>query len=163
VDFSSPGGQKIMGELGRSLGLVATEGNITGTTSGSASVILTAVQFVNHDVCQEATEVSCSNEGLWVFRERIVIGNTTLGSSAFGNPSGVTISSKGAISTADAISKAGARIDAARFAGLGFQVYSESVGTGVPPGQYIYIAETAVKGFGWALTPNQILRSYAVF
>jgi hypothetical protein len=151
LDFSQPGNQTILGNLGSSLGLSTTAG------SGSAVVILSALTYVDNAACKAAGAVDshgnpkgCTNLGKWVFTQRLEIGNSgvrtsNIGSPLTSGPTGVTVDpTTGKISVADYVTKAGA---VATFNSI--NPYSSVNGnvSGLPSGQVLYIAEAAATAF----------------
>src|SRR5580704_11214561 len=115
VDFSQPGNQTILIDLGQSVGL-------TAGSSGSAVVTLSALTYVDKAACTAVGAVdtngnptsACTNFGDWVFTQWMVIGNATLrrhgiGSPLVSGPTGVTVNATtGQISAAQYVTKAGA-------------------------------------------------------
>jgi hypothetical protein len=155
VDFSQPGNQQILADLGTGMGLSATSGQ------GKAVVILTGLTYVDGSTCtagnianNNGNAPTCTNLGQWVFIQRLEIGNTALRTSNFGSPltsgpTGVTLDSYGKISIGQYTSRAGA---VANFSSAnGINPYSVSAGgavSGLPSGQVLYLAEAAAQGFG---------------
>jgi hypothetical protein len=145
VDFSATGNQEILVNIGSSLNLS------TSSSSGGAVVILSELTYVDNAACATGGAVNaqgqpsgCTNLGKWVFTKRLTIGNSSLRSSAIGTPSGVTISSTGAIAASDYVTKGGA---VATFSSI--NPYSNVAGTisGLPSGQVLFIAEAAAPEF----------------
>ncbi len=149
VDFAQEGSQAILAKLGSNLGLVST------SDSGGAVVILSALTYVDNAACVAvgAADVNgnptsaCTNRNKWVFTERIVIGKSSLRSSNFGSPSGVTFDSAGRISMNDYVKKAGAVATFTSANGiLPYSVVNNQV-SGLPSGQRLYLIEAAAQGF----------------
>ena len=151
LDFSQPGNQTILGDLGSTLGLSTTAG------SGSAVVILSGLTYVDNAACTAAGAVDthgnpsgCTNLGKWVFMQRVEIGNSSVRTSNIGSPltsgpTGVTVNSTtGKISLSDYVTKAGA---VATFSAI--NPYSSVNGnvSGLPSGQMLYVAEAAETAF----------------
>ena len=167
VDFSQPGNQTILLQIGQSVGLA------TGS-SGSAVVTLSSLTYVDLAACTSVGAVSngkptsaCTNFGDWVFTQFMVIGNASLrrngiGSPLVSGPTGVTVNATtGQISLAQYVTQAGA---VATFNSI--NPYSVVSGTarGLPSGQFLYIAEAGVRGF--SMTPfvtNGMTYSYGIF
>ena len=93
VDFSVPANQGlIVGSASRpnlpplaiGLGMQPNGGNVTGSTSGNGVLVLSTLARVS-------TTCNCNNAGLIVVTKRVVVGNNTLLTSAYGNPSGSAI------------------------------------------------------------------------
>ncbi|MGA2724746.1 MAG: hypothetical protein ABSG79_20340 [Bryobacteraceae bacterium] len=151
LDFSQPGNQTILANVGSTLGLSTTLG------SGSAVVILSKLTYVDDAACTAAGAVDshgnpsgCTNLGKWVFTQRLEIGNSSVRTSNIGSPltsgpTGVTVESpSGNISLSDYVTKAGA---VATFNSI--NPYSDVNGnvSGLPSGQMLYIAEAAATAF----------------
>ena len=151
LDFSQPGNQTILANVGSTLGLSTTLG------SGSAVVILSKLTYVDDAACSAAGAVDshgnpsgCTNLGKWVFTQRLEIGNSSVRTSNIGSPltsgpTGVTVESpSGNISLSDYVTKAGA---VATFNSI--NPYSDVNGnvSGLPSGQMLYIAEAAATAF----------------
>jgi hypothetical protein len=151
LDFSQPGNQTILANVGSTLGLSTTAG------SGSAVVILSQLTYVDNATCTAAGAVDkngnpsgCTNLGKWVFMQRLEIGNPGIRTSNIGSPvtsgkTGVTVESpSGNISISDYVTKAGA---VATFSSI--NPYSDVNGTvsGLPSGQRLYIAEASATAF----------------
>ena len=168
VDFSQPGNQTILLQLGQSVGLAAG-------TSGSAVVTLSALTYVDTAACTSVGAVgsngkpnsACTNFGDWVFTQFMVIGNAGLrrngiGSPLTSGPTGVTVNATtGKISVQQYVTQAGA---VATFNSI--NPYSVVSGTaqGLPSGQFLYIAEAGVRGFSMApLVTNGMTYSYGIF
>ncbi len=94
VTFSQPGGQAMLVQLAQGLNMTPTGGN--------GEVILSRITVLGANDCVAGGYPSgvCPNLGQTVFTQRIVIGNSQLPGSAFGNPAGIT-GSDGTIKPAD--------------------------------------------------------------
>jgi hypothetical protein len=152
VDFSQDGNKTVLRDLGATLGLSTTPGQ------GSATVILTALTYVDKNACAAAGAAdangnpnsACVNFRKWVIAQRIVLGNSSIRGSNYGapvttGPGGVTVDpTTGRISAYDQARKSGAQ---AQF--NGFNPYSivDGVAQGLPSGQRLYVAEAATHGF----------------
>jgi len=151
LDMSQPGNQTVVATIGSDIGLSTTAGQ------GNAEVILSALTYVDTATCASAGEVDangiptsgCTNFGQWVFTIRLNIGNSSirsssLGSPLVGGPTGVTINSDGTIPLSDYVTKSGA---VATFSSI--NPYSNVGGhaSGLPSGQFLYIAEAAGTTF----------------
>jgi hypothetical protein len=80
VDFSLQANQNlVVNEMGAPLNLQGNGGNVTGGTSGSGVIILSTITYVGTAQC-----TSCANLNHYVVSRRIVIGNHTLYTSAYG-------------------------------------------------------------------------------
>ncbi len=152
VDFSQPGNQTILVDLGSNLGLSSTAGQ------GTAVVILSSLIYVDKNQCAAVGAVdgsgnptsACTNYTKWVFTQRLEIGNTSVRSSNYGSPlttgpDPVTVNSTtGQISQQTYVTNAG---DVATFSGVNpYQVVNGNV-EGLPSGQLLYVAEAGSLGF----------------
>ncbi len=151
LDFSQPGNQTILANVGSTLGLSTTAGQ------GSAVVILSKLTYVDVAACAAAGAVDghgnpsgCTNLGQWVFTQRLEIGNASVRTSNMGSPltsgpSGVTVNPiTGNISLSDYVKKAGA---VATFSSINPYSNVNGVVSGLPSGQMLYVAEAAAKAF----------------
>jgi hypothetical protein len=163
IDFALSGNQTIIADLGSDLGLSATAG------SGSAVVILSQLTYVDKNACAAVGAVdasgnptaACTNYTQWVFTQRLTVGNTSVRTSNFGSPSGVTIGSDGKISASDQATKAG---DVANFSGVNPYSVVNGVASGLPSGQVLYLAEAAASGFNLApFVSNMASYSFGFF
>jgi hypothetical protein len=168
VDFSQPGNQTILMQLGQSVGLAAG-------ASGSAEVTLAALTYVDTAACTAVGAVdihgtptsACTNFGDWVFTQWMVIGNPSLrkdgiGSPLVSGPNGVTVNAtSGLISISDYVTKSGG---VATFRSINpYAVVSGTV-QGLPSGQKLYIAEASVRGFSMPpFVTNGMTYSYGLF
>jgi hypothetical protein len=168
VDFSQPGNQTILQNLGATLGLSST------LNTGTAVVILSALVYVDNNLCIAAGAVDannnpsgCTNLDKWVFTQRVVIGNpavrqSNLGSPLTGGPTGVTIDPTTAkIALNDYVFKAGA---VATFSGINPYAVVNGSAVGLPSGQLLFIAEAGAQGFSMQpFVPNAVTYSYGLF
>jgi hypothetical protein len=169
VDFSQAGNKTILASIGAGTGLSTTSG------SGNAVVMLSSLLYVDKAICLSdglavdagGNPIGCTNLGKWVFKQRLVIGKSSVHASNFGSPvvggsTGVTIdATTGAISLDDQVKKTG---DRATFSGV--LPYSSVAGvvSGLPSGQVIYIAEAAAQGFNMApILPSALHYSFNMF
>jgi hypothetical protein len=101
VDFSQQANQNlVVNDLANGLSLQANQGNVTGSASGNGVLVLSVFQNL-------LASCGCANGGHVVVVDRIVIGNNTLYTSAFGSPA--SIGSNGDV--ADYTTDPGARAD----------------------------------------------------
>jgi hypothetical protein len=163
VDFSQPGNQTILGNIGGSLGLSTTAG------SGSAVVILSAITYVDKNLCTDAGAVdgsgnplNCTNFNKWVFTQRLLIGNSAIRQSNIGAPSGVPINSTtGKIVLNDYVLNGGA---VAQFNGINPYSVVNGEGQGLPSRQILFVAEAGAQGFSMKpFVPNAVSYSYGLF
>lgn len=157
VDFSQIGNKTILATVGAGTGLSTTAG------SGTAVVILSTITYVDKAMCLSdglpvdagGNPIGCTNLTKWVFKQRLVIGKSSIHASNFGSPvvggsTGVSINATtGAISLDDQVTKSG---DVATFTGVNPYANVNGTITGLPSGQVLYIAEAATQGF--SLVPN---------
>jgi hypothetical protein len=92
TDFSLPGTQAIAQTLSRDFSL---------TSTGHGVLILSRVVQVYQADCTAAGLPNCPNLNQPVFAQRIVIGNTSLRTSAFGTPPASYVNAQGNIKSAD--------------------------------------------------------------
>jgi hypothetical protein len=92
VDFSDPGNQNLIVRLAQGLNI-----RVTG---GTGVVILSTIEFIGQAQCDAAglSGSACTNLNQPVFTNRIVIGNPSARSSAFGTPSASIVNSTGQVS-----------------------------------------------------------------
>jgi hypothetical protein len=168
LDFSQPGNQTVLVNLGSNLGLSSTAGQ------GNAVVILSALTYVDKNACAAVGDVdsngnptsACTNYTKWVFTQRLEIGNTSIRTSNYGSPltsgpTGVTLSSSGQISQQQYVTKAGA---VANFSGVNpYEVVNGTV-EGLPSGQVLYVAEAGSLGFNMPpFVSNAVSYSFGLF
>ena len=152
LDFSQPGNQTTLAQLGSDVGL-KTDG------TGNAVVVLTTVTYIDKGMCQAAghsldaggNPINCTNYKKWAFTQRLTIGNSSLHGSNLGSPlttgpNPVTVNATtGRISVSDQVDNAG---DVATFAqGVPFVDPTTGSWNTMPSGQVLYITEAAAKGF----------------
>jgi hypothetical protein len=152
VDLSLASTQAVLLRTAPSLGL-----SNANTTSGNGIVILTKVINVGPIECSigigngfDGTKGTCPNLGSYVIARRISIGNTTIGSSAYGNPLDSTNSS-GYLTDAQICNDTGNVISTALPAGIQSAVGAD---------QYTLICElyvnTSSMGVFQVITANNI-------
>ena len=105
VDLSTSANQKIVGRLAYGMGL-ASDANGTINTSGRGVVIVSKLLKIGTAECANGGFSggligACTNNGLLVVVRRIVIGNASLRTSAFGSPGSGIILSDGTINASD--------------------------------------------------------------
>jgi hypothetical protein len=106
VDFSVQGNQNLLAtSLAQGLSLVANSGNVTGGTSGNGVVVLSTLQYLTATTCN-----SCNNAGHVVVMSRVVIGNNSIFTTSYGNPTPSLIQANGDVQNYD--SDSSARADA---------------------------------------------------
>jgi hypothetical protein len=119
-------------------------------------VVLSELTYVDAPTCNAADNTqTCTNINNWVFVQRQYVGNTSMATSAYGNPisiisdptNGVTMDSQGNISIADYANKSGAVVKFA--SGIHINPFDSTTGTGtLPSRQRLYVAEAFSTGFG---------------
>ena len=92
ADFTSAASQQLVTSLAQGFDLSST---------GNAVLILSQITTVFQADCTAAGVAPCTNAGSAVFKQRIVIGNSSLNTSAFGTPPSAYIDSLGNISAAN--------------------------------------------------------------
>ncbi len=103
IDFSQPSNQTIVGRLAAGMGL-AKDSIGTIDPNGQGVVILSQIIHVGLNECLAGgftSSTGCPNYDQHVFMKRIVIGNATLRSSAFGTPSASIVQPDGRIKPSD--------------------------------------------------------------
>lgn len=94
VDFSQTTPQSIIVQQ-----LAAGTGMTTSSNSGNGVVILSQISTVYQVDCNAAGVSPCTNLGVPVFKQRIVVGNATLKTSSFGTPNSMILNSSGNIAS----------------------------------------------------------------
>jgi Flp pilus assembly protein TadG len=129
------------------------------TTGGNGEVILSQITTVYQVDCTAASVSPCTNLGLPVFTQRIVVGNSSLGNSAFGTPTSTLMDSSGNISSSVYLSNSDSSVRTSGFEALLDAASISAGGSGTPPaqpqGQTAYVAEVRISypdiGFlGWS-------------
>lgn len=92
ADFTSASAQQLVNSLAQGFSL---------TSTGNAELIFSQISTVFAADCTNASVSPCTNQGSPVFIQRIVLGNTSLTSSAFGTPAAGYIDSLGNIAAAN--------------------------------------------------------------
>jgi len=170
VDFTQPGNLQILASLGQAIGMSTT----TAANSGNAQVILSQLRYVDAATCtsdglptdSNGNPIGCTNLGQWVFSQRIVIGNTSMRTSTFGSPltsgpNSVTIASNGTITLDQQCKNSG---DVATLSGINPYSTANNSVSGLPSGQFLYVAEAEALGF--KMNPyesNPMTYSYGIF
>ena len=90
VDFSQTTSKNILLQLASGTGMTAAGGN--------GVVIFSQVRTVYAADCTAAAVTPCTNQGLPVFVQRVVVGNSALRTSSFGTPASGILDSQGNIS-----------------------------------------------------------------
>jgi hypothetical protein len=91
-DFTSADAQQLVTSLAQGFNL---------TSSGNAELIFSQVSTVFAADCTAASVSPCTNQGSPVFVQRVLLGNTSLTTSAFGTPPSGYIDSLGNIAAAN--------------------------------------------------------------
>jgi hypothetical protein len=93
VDFTSAGAQNVVNKLAQGFDLSST---------GNGVLILSQITTVYQADCDAANLTNqCTNLGEAVFMQRVVLGNTSLRTSAFGTPPANYVAASGNIAPAD--------------------------------------------------------------
>jgi hypothetical protein len=141
-DMTVLGTQEILARVGQGLDLEVDDGaappnQAISTTRGSGLIILSQVQYVGPNTCN-----NCTNMNHYVFLQRVYIGNKSLQfngtsvASALGNPAAADWSTTtGAVT--NVFTDSGARVSSS-FAGLW--------NPGVGDGQIVYVVESFFAG-----------------
>ena len=106
VDFSVPANQTLLAtSLAQGLNVVANSGNVTGGSTGNGVIVLSTLTYLTAATCN-----NCNNASHVVVMNRIVIGNNTTFTTAYGSPTSSLILSNGDVQNYD--SNSTARADA---------------------------------------------------
>ena len=152
VDFTQTTPQNIVvQQLALGTGMTATGGN--------GVVILSQIETVYQQDCTAAGVSPCTNLGLPVFTQRVVVGNSSLITSAFGTPSAASLNASGNISPSVYLSNSDPTVRTSGFEAALDAAAVSAGGTGTPPeqaqGDIAYVVEVFVQypdiGFlGWS-------------
>jgi hypothetical protein len=163
ADFSQPGNQTILADLGADVGLTTT------ANTSNAVVILSTVVYIDKAMCAADGKVDgsgnplgCTNYTKWAFTKRLVIGNAAMRASNFGTPTAALVNpTTGVILVHDQVTNSGA---VATFNVINpYAVVNGNV-SGLPSGQVIYIAEAASNGIRVPpFAPNSVMYTYNMF
>jgi len=167
-DFSLPGNQSLLAQLGAGVGLKATAG------TGNAVVVLSSVTYVDKGVCPSFKlwdntanlPKGCTNYQSWVFVQRLMVGNNSLYASSLGAPvttgkTPVTLDSAGVVNPPS--QQATNPGDVAVFNGLNPFVVAGNLDQ-LPSGQMLYIGEAAAKAFVMPpFSKSGVMYAYTMF
>jgi hypothetical protein len=163
ADFSAPGNQTILADLGSDVGLTTTAG------TSNAVVILSTVIYIDKAMCAADGKVDgfgnplgCTNYLKWAFTKRLVIGNGSMRTSNFGTPTASLVdATTGVISLHNQVTNPGA---VATFSVINPYAVVDGSVSGLPSGQVIYIAEAASNGIRIPpFAPNSVMYTYNMF
>lgn len=174
VHFEQAGNRTFLTTIGANVGLSTTPAN------SKAVVILSRLTYVDNATCiaggcttdSSGNAIGCTNKSLWVFTQRLVIGQPSVRTSNFGSPivcppsgqctTGVTPAADGTISTSDYVTKSGA---VATFSSINpYAKATDGSVSGLPSGNYVYVSEAAALGFSLPpFMPNARLYSFGMF
>ena len=131
VDFTQATPQNIIVQQ-----LAAGTGMTNSSNSGNGVVILSQVGTVYQVDCNAAGVSPCTNAGIPVFKQRIVVGNATLKTSAFGTPNPAILNASGNITSSVYLSNSDPTVRATGFeANLDAAVQAATGGAPTPPAQ----------------------------
>jgi Flp pilus assembly protein TadG len=137
VDFTQTTPQSIILQLTAGTGMTATGGN--------GVVIFSQIQTVYQADCTAAGVSPCTNVGLPVFVQRIVVGNSSLRTSAFGTPSAGLLDASGNISPSVYLSNSDPSVRTSGFEAALDAASASAGGSSTPPAQQqgdtAYVAE----------------------
>ena len=139
VDFTQTTPQNIIvQDLALGVGMTATGGN--------GVIILSQIQTVYAADCTAAAVSPCTNAGLPVFTQRIVVGNSSLRASQFGTPASSLLDAEGNISASVYLSNSNSSVRTTGFEAQLDAAINAAGGTGTPPaqvqGNVAYVVET---------------------
>jgi hypothetical protein len=135
VDFSQTANQNLLLRLANGLNITATSGN--------GVIIFSTITYIAANDCTagglQPNSSSCPNLNYLVVTKRLVIGNPTLTTSAFGTPKSTDMDSTGSITSAKFLTDATTRA-------TGFSTLMS-----IASGQYAYVSETyfASPDYDW--------------
>lgn len=128
VDFTQTTPQNIIvQQLGAGTGMT--------TNGGDGVVILSQVQTVYASDCTAAGVSPCTNQGLPVFTQRIVVGNSALKASVFGTPSAAILDANGNIAPSVYLSNSNSSVRTSGFEAALDAASISAGGTGTAPAQ----------------------------
>jgi Flp pilus assembly protein TadG len=152
IDFTQTTPQNIVvQQLAAGTGMTANGGN--------GVIILSQVSTVYQVDCTAAAVNPCTNLGLPVFKQRVIVGNSSLQSSAFGTPSAGSLDSAGNVSPNVYLSNSDPTVRTAGFEAVYDAATVSGGGSGTPPaqpqGDTAYVAEVFfqypdVSFLGWS-------------
>jgi hypothetical protein len=129
------------------------------TTGGDGVVIFSQVQTVYASDCTAGGVSPCTNQGLPVFTQRIVVGNSSLKNSVFGTPSAAILDANGNIAPSVYLSNSDSSVRTSGFESALDAASISAGGSGTPPaqpaGNTAYVVEVFIQypdiGFlGWS-------------
>jgi hypothetical protein len=160
VDFTQTTPQNIIvQQLALGTGITATGGN--------GVIILSQIHTIYQVDCTAAGVSPCTNLGVPVFTQRVVVGNSTLRTSVFGTPSAGILDATGSISPAVYLSNSDPSVRAAGFEAALDAAQISAGGAGTAPaqaqGSAAYVVEVFFKypdiGFlGWGTSGGAYTR-----
>jgi Flp pilus assembly protein TadG len=138
VDFTQTTPQNIIiQQLAAGTGMTATGGN--------GVVIFSQIETVYSVDCSAAGISPCANQGLPVFTQRIVVGNSSLRSSQFGTPNSALLDAEGNISASAYMGNTDSSVRTTGFEAMLDAASIASGGTGTAPqqpqGNVAYVVE----------------------
>jgi hypothetical protein len=138
IDFSQSTAQNIVVQLAAGTGMT--------TSGGNGVVILSQIETVYAGDCTASGVSPCTNQGLPVLTQRIVIGNSSLRSSQFGTPSSTILDASGNISPSVYMGNTNSTVRTTGFEAALDAAAISAGGTGTPPaqaqGSIAYVVET---------------------
>jgi hypothetical protein len=141
IDFSQTGYKNLLASLAPGLSVDPAG------TGGRGVVILSTVTYVDATQCQAGGYSStCPNQGQIVFTRRIVVGKTSLHTSAFGTPNSSLVDSSGNVRAGSNSGTSGYLNDSSAIATGFSNVLSLTSGQ-----QYAYVSEMFVQSndYNW--------------
>jgi Flp pilus assembly protein TadG len=139
VDFTQATAQSIIvQDLALGTGMTATGGN--------GVIIFSQIQTVYQADCTAANVSPCTNAGVPVFTQRIVVGNSSLRTSQFGTPTSSLMDTSGNISASVYLSNSNSTVRTSGFEAQLDAAASTAGLTSTPPvqpqGNIAYVVET---------------------
>ena len=153
VDFTQTANQNIViNALAAGTGMTATGGN--------GVVILSQIQTVYAADCTAASVSPCTNQGLPVFIQRVVFGNSSLRTSTYGTPASTILNSSGNIAQSVYMSNSNSTVRTSGFETVLDDAVRRATGsTPTPPaqaqGEVAYVVEVCfqypdIAFLGWS-------------
>lgn len=151
INFSDPANQRLIGRLAAGMGMT-TDASGTINPNGHGVVILSQIMKIGEVECTSAgyaSTAACPNYNQVVLTQRVVVGNSALRSSDYGNPAPAILGNEGKISEYNYCTNASAVVPGS----------SHASKLNLQPGQYSYVSEAyfispELSGFNWKGAPG---------
>lgn len=151
INFNDPANQRLIGRLAAGMGMTS-DASGTINSNGHGVVILSMIMKIGSVECASAGYASvtrCPNYNQLVVTQRVVVGNSSLQSSNFGNPAPAVLGNDGKITEYNYCTNASVVVPAS----------SHASKLNLQPGQYSYVSEAyfispELSGFNWKGAPG---------